>query len=39
LGRALWLSIKTLETTQAIEKFEAAILFKHNANPATTTAE
>jgi len=33
LGRALWLSNKPLETTQAIEEFEAAILFMSQREP------
>jgi len=33
LGRALWLSNKPLETTQAVEEFEAAILFMIQREP------
>jgi len=33
LGRALWLSNKPLETTQAIEEFEAAISFMSQSEP------
>ena len=33
LGRALWLSNKPLETTQAVEEFEAAILFMTQRKP------
>jgi len=33
LGRALWLSNKPLKTTQAIEEFEAAILFMSQREP------
>jgi len=33
LGRALWLSNKPLETTQAVEEFEAAILFMTQREP------
>ena len=33
LGKALWLSNKPLETTQAVEKFEAAILFMIQREP------
>jgi len=33
LGKALWLSNKPLETTQAVEEFEAAILFMIQREP------
>ena len=33
LGRALWLSNKPLETTQAVEEFEAAIPFMTPREP------
>ena len=33
LGRALWLSNNPLETTQAVEEFEAAILFMTQREP------
>ena len=33
LGRALWLSNKPLETTQAVEEFDAAILFMTQHEP------
>jgi len=33
LGRALWLSNKPLETTQAVEEFQAAILFMTQREP------
>jgi len=33
LGRALWLSNKPLETTQAVEEFQAAILFLTHREP------
>ena len=33
LGRALWLSNKTLETTQAVDEFQAAILFMKQREP------
>jgi len=33
LGKALWLSNKPLETTQAVEEFEAAILFMTQREP------
>ena len=33
LGRALWLSNKPLETTQALDEFQAAILFLKQREP------
>jgi len=33
LGRALWLSNKPLETTQAVDEFQAAILFMKQREP------